>query len=436
MSLSASPSSGEEAATEEVARRQARAHRAIGFGVAIFTLVGGLLLVDGMVLLQGALTGSFFNVPLTALLTFGFAFAVAWCQGRLAKELVGRLRLPKWLEEASRAHHVGRASLRETFDLLGASQSFGLLPALVLAGLSALAVVGVVVGPPLWLESAFETEGVKPFVLGPEPRQLPSLPEPEQIEPGVWLYELEHRLGEGREKIWIYRPALPDAPGFDPGATPLVVIPPFGASLIEGVRLESFHRDGHLPFVRAGLVVVSFSIPGAPSPDMAAGVGRFMRAQAGLRDLHRARALALARLEEVDPEAVFVAGELDAASLAILYAEYAPVAGVVALLPEWTRPVSAELRRDVRLTRGLAPGLMDFVVNRLPRTRLERLGAPVALGAMPEVEPESAAVMRDFAAELEATGVGVSLFSAIDDGDAVEQSLAWIRARTAQRAPK
>ncbi len=149
-----------------------------------------------------------------------------------------------------------------------------------------------------------------------------------ELEPGVhWRRDGVQRDG-GKTVVWLYRPAETSGP------LPLVVIAPAGSTLVTGMDLGDGDRAEHLPYVREGILVVSYSLSGAVAQDASdtefdAASREFMQSEAGLVDMKTALDHALSELP-VDPDRVFMAGHSSAATHALLAAALEPRIQVVA----------------------------------------------------------------------------------------------------------
>jgi hypothetical protein len=113
---------------------------------------------------------------------------------------------------------------------------------------------------------------------------FPQLGPPRRIESGVVV----HETVLGTNKIWTY---LPERKAED-GSLPCVLVAPAGTALINGMDLSDGDRPEQLPYARAGMVVVAYSlsgpvpieaikaalIRGAPDPQVIGGAQAFVRA--------------------------------------------------------------------------------------------------------------------------------------------------------------
>ncbi len=167
------------------------------------------------------------------------------------------------------------------------------------------------------------------------PIRLPNFPDPgpaREVEPGIMLREvtlgpaLGAAPGHGG-KLWLYTPPGDHAEK----SLPCVLITGAGSNLLTGMDLSDGDRPEHLPYVRAGFAVLAFELDGVPQDreqpndqDLARAMSRFLNARAGLVNAHIALEYALAKVPEVDPARISVAGHSSAGTLAVLLAENEP----------------------------------------------------------------------------------------------------------------
>lgn len=187
-----------------------------------------------------------------------------------------------------------------------------------------------------------------------------------ELEPGVFFREVSVERPAGRMRVWLYapRPRVDEPIG-------CVLVPPAGGNLISGMRLGRGDRAEHLPYVRAGYVVVSFDIDGPISRSMSderalASIKAFRASEAGVANGVAALDTALRLVPTIDRKRIFVAGHSSAATLALLLAAdderiravaaFAPVTNVVSHLPQTARD---------RLEQAM-PGYGDFLRDSSP----------------------------------------------------------------------
>ena len=186
--------------------------------------------------------------------------------------------------------------------------------------------------------------------------RLPVFPDPgpgREIEPGIMLHEI--RLPGGNSpgfggKLWLYLPS--GAQG-----VPCVLITGAGSNLLVGMDLADGDRPEHLPYVRAGFAVMAFELDGAVAnmqqagdPQILAGAARFLAARAGLVNANVALEYLLAKVPQVDPQRIYVAGHSSAGTLSLLFAEHEPrLKGCVAFAPRDRPAPSSSGTRQLHL---------------------------------------------------------------------------------------
>jgi dienelactone hydrolase len=217
------------------------------------------------------------------------------------------------------------------------------------------------------------------------PIALPAFPDlgpGQEIAPGVVFYEIRlpggPRPGFGG-KLWLYLPSG----GHADKSLPCVLITGAGSNLLVGMDLGDGDRPEHLPYVRAGFAVLAFALDGAmpnrqgaSDAQIFATARKFLAARAGLVNAHIALEYALAKVQEIDPQRIYVAGHSSAGTLALLFAEQEPrLKGCVAFAPaidlaQRFGPAASAIRQN---------GLGDLVDRFSPKTNESKLSCPLFL---------------------------------------------------------
>ncbi len=256
----------------------------------------------------------------------------------------------------------------------------------VIGGMGLLVVV-LCCGAGAWLASF---PGVSP--VASQPFDVSSIPVPAFVE--TQSSKTIEGVGERREvilgngtgygelpgnntKLWIYLP-----PGKAPlGSLPCVLICGAGSTMLEGMRVGDGDELEHIPYVKAGLVVVAYDLDGpnetgSPEPR---SYNTFRASMAGLVNARNALEYAIAKVPEVNPKQLFAAGHSSAGTVALLFAEHEPrLAGCVAYAPA----VDLKARFPgfvIRAMGSALPDLPDFVVRSSPRTHEQQLNCPVMI---------------------------------------------------------
>lgn len=274
---------------------------------------------------------------------------------------------------------------------------------------------------------------------------LPSFPEPPPavtIEPGVQLSKVRlagsfDQPGQTME-LWLYLPEGDHAAG----SLPCVLVAPAGTNLLTGMDLGDGDQPEHLPYVRAGFAVVAYSLDGGDSDIDAGGddelvhvYRRFVQAQAGLVNARNALEFVLARVPQVDPSRIYVAGHSSAGTLALLFAEHEPrLKGCIAYAP--CADVEARLAEvtDNFLLRTLLPGVREFVTRSSPKTHAAKITCPVFLFHALDDSNVPASESQAFVQLLESHGKQATL-ATVPTGDHYEpmltegipQAIAWMQ---------
>jgi pimeloyl-ACP methyl ester carboxylesterase len=254
--------------------------------------------------------------------------------------------------------------------------------AVLIGGAIGLVTMIFVVGVFLWRQAQTEADSSRadqtPVLT---PGTFPPLPVVKNLEPGIMVYEAAFRYSTGLRQIWIY---LPEKPLSNP--IPIVLIAPAGSPLIHGMELGNGDRAEHLPYVRAGFVVVAYSIDGHLAERdqrndraVVTAVRAFKQAEAGVANARYALDYALMRISHLDQQHIATAGHSSAATLSLQVAEhdarvkaclaYAPVADVMRRTPA----------QAVNLLDQAVPGFRQFLVDYSPHSHLDRLQCPVFL---------------------------------------------------------
>ncbi len=278
-----------------------------------------------------------------------------------------------------------------------------------------------------------------PLPLPPFPDRGPG----REIEPGVIYHEIvlgppSAPPGQGG-KLGLYLPSGEHAEG----SLPCILITTAGTNLLTGITLggDEDHLE-RIPYARAGFAVLAFELDGPqpqpvggkdPSPMVVfAAMRRFLAARAGLVNARVAFEYVLAKLPEVDPGRISIAGHSSAGTLALLFAEHEPrLESCVAFAPA----VDLEKRFGPEAVGHLRQAkLADLATRYSPKLGEARLDCPLFLfharddGNLPVAESEA------FAARLQALGKAVTL-DLVDDGDhyqsmidqGIPRAIAWLK---------
>jgi predicted Zn finger-like uncharacterized protein len=262
-----------------------------------------------------------------------------------------------------------------------------------------------------------------PAQLPTQPWTMPALPERgpmREFQPGVTFQEI--RIGSGHPA-----PGLPPAHGMtlyfylppgdhEPGSLPCVLVAPAGSICVTGMDLGEGDQKEHVPYVRAGFAVLSYSLDGHiddPNSGNDAKLRQasleFLAAKSGLTNAKVALEWLSARVPEVDKGRIYAAGHSSAGTVALLLAQNEP---------RIKKCAAFDARSDVEANfswlqkialRQKIPGLDAFFTTYNPKTNAGKVACPVLLfharddSVVPVSESES------LAAALKGLGKDVTL---------------------------
>ena len=238
--------------------------------------------------------------------------------------------------------------------------------------------------------------------------------------------------GAIKRTFWLYHPTpLPKRLG-------LVLIAPAGGNLLSGRALTADDRGEHMPYARAGFVVMAYSIdgdlpPGVSDVTATRALRDYQAARAGVENARVALDLALDKAPGIDTSLVFAAGHGSAGSLALLLAAEEPrVRGVLAYAPQ--TGLDGHGASTVMSVDRVIAGYAKFVRWSLPENRVADIGAPLFIYHSREDEVMRASLTDDYVERLGAAGKAVDYTKApvgshhegmLDDG--IPRGLVWLR---------
>ena len=151
--------------------------------------------------------------------------------------------------------------------------------------------------------------------------------------------------------------------------------------MFDGMDLGEGDVPEHLPYLKAGYVVVAYDVSGPlkgkDDEAVVEAAKAFMAADAGVADGKRAISYALQNLD-VDPTRIATAGHSSAATIALAVAENDPrVKACLAYAP--IVDVAGDLRASLPDLESLVPGLTTTLVRNSPLGRAATLKCPTLL---------------------------------------------------------
>jgi dipeptidyl aminopeptidase/acylaminoacyl peptidase len=277
-------------------------------------------------------------------------------------------------------------------------------------------------------------QATRPIEGKSEPIVFPDLGPSRLIQPGIQFREATLRRGSVPMRIWYYQPEKVS------GKMALVLIPPAGSTLFVGMGLADGDRAEHYPYAKAGFAVASFEIDGhvpnlesAPDAIVLNGARQFRDAQAGIANAKVTLDFILAKVPEIDPSRIHIAGHSSAATLALLAASQEPrITACAAYAP--ATDVDARLAPAIPALDRAIPGYREFLHFSSPKTHVAELKCPVFLFHAEDDSTIPISQTRQFAALLKKTNPNVTLVTTPKGGhyesmisEGIPKGIEWLR---------
>jgi dienelactone hydrolase len=274
------------------------------------------------------------------------------------------------------------------------------------------------VQPPAQVPQGFASAlaSTTPWVMPPLPDRGPM----REFQPGVMFQEV--RIGPGHPA-----PGMPPAHGMtlyfylppgehEPGSLPCVLVAPAGSIVITGMDLGEGDQKEHVPYVRAGFAVLSYSLDGHVPDLKAATDGQikhaseaFLAAKSGLTNAKVALEWLLAKAPEVDKDRIYTAGHSSAGTMALLLAENEPrIKKAAAFAPRsdvegnFPGPQKQALRQAL-------PGVNEFFTTYNPKQHPDKVDCPLFLFHARDDSVVPVAETETFASTLKGLGKDVTV---------------------------
>jgi dienelactone hydrolase len=264
--------------------------------------------------------------------------------------------------------------------------------------------------------------------------EFPPLGSPKKIADGILRYESTLKRGNNVSKIWIYVPEKMKSEKL-----PCVLIAPAGSRLIDGASLGEGSKAEHLPYVKAGFVVVAYDIDDEPKDESdeatLEAVTAFKNSNAGLINQKNALDYALEKVSIINADKIYVAGHSSAATHALLVAaNESRLKGVIAYAP--ATDIEKFLGENLDIFDEYINGLKEFLVRSSPINNTEKIKVPVFLFHAKDDSTVSIKMTEDFAEKLKKTNSDVTLikaekgdhyFSMINQG--IPKGIEWLKTK-------
>lgn len=264
--------------------------------------------------------------------------------------------------------------------------------------------------------------------------EFPPLGNPKKIADGVLRYESTLKRGNNVSKVWIYVPEKAKQEKL-----PCVLIAPAGSRLVDGASLGEGSQAEHLPYVKAGFVVVAYDIDGDPKDESdeatLEAVTAFKNSNAGLINQKNALDYALEKVSSINADKIYVAGHSSAATHALLVAANEPrVKGVIAYAPATN--IEKFLGENLEVFDEYVNGLKGFLAQSSPINNTEKIKVPVFLFHAKDDSTVSIKMTEEFAEKLKKTNSDVTFikaekgdhyFSMINQG--IPRGIEWLKSK-------
>lgn len=253
--------------------------------------------------------------------------------------------------------------------------------------------------------------------------KFPALPAAKDVE-GVPCHEVELEWTRGKSKVWIYVPKDAKA-----RSLPCVLIAPAGSNMLFGMDLGDGDRKEHLPWAKAGFVVVAYEVEGVMPEDdeqtdenIFRQMRRYTDCWAGMQNGKAALDYALANVPAIDPTKVIAAGHSSAGTTALLFGAHEPrVRGVAAFMP--CTDVVKRLPKEAQdMGEKEIPGFRNFLARSSPLSHVANYRAPMFVFGADDDSNVPIGETRAFVAALEKAKKTVT-FDHVATGDHYEPML-------------
>ncbi|MEM6691673.1 MAG: prolyl oligopeptidase family serine peptidase [Planctomycetota bacterium] len=222
------------------------------------------------------------------------------------------------------------------------------------------------------------------------------------------IVQQKHVVPETGNEVWVYHPReLPSK------KLPCILIAPAGSRIFHGMPLADGDVPEHLPYVRAGFVVIAYAVDGEFDGDYLnrqayAAAKAYASADGGLKDAFNALKFTLVNYDFVDPSRIYVAGHSSAATIALALAHRSKsIRGCVACSPccDVTDRLGNDIVQDINLR---VSGFAKFVREHCPTLNVANFECPVfVFNALDDLNTTPDKIRR-FVTKLEGNGVDVT----------------------------
>ncbi len=228
--------------------------------------------------------------------------------------------------------------------------------------------------------------------------------------------------------LWIY--GVDNHPT-DKKLRPCIFIAPAGSPMVTGMKLGDRDRDEHIPYVRAGYVVVAYEVSGSTDDLNPVALRLFAKRDTGIANGKAAIDYALRNLP-IDPKRLYTVGHSSAGTLALQVAAADPrIGGCVAYAP--VTDVVAHLGASIS---QIPPELASAVRRNSPLANVKKLRCPTMLFSAQDDTTVDPSGVRGYAKELSKLNHSVELVTVESGGhydsmihEGIPAGLRWLKGK-------
>jgi dienelactone hydrolase len=226
----------------------------------------------------------------------------------------------------------------------------------------------------------------------------------------------KHASTESHSGFWVYH-----IEGATESKRPCVLVAAAGSRLFHGIKLTEEDCPEHLPYAKAGFVVIAYDVSGplsenAPDRAVFAACRLFKEAEGGVRDGLAALEAAEKKYKFIDPDAVYVAGHSSAGTIAFAVAQKSErVKGCVAYAPVCD-PHSWIGKEMLSTIESGVPGFEKFLAGYSPKLNTRSLKCPVFIFHAEDDPGVLPAVVDEYVSRLKVTNKSVTHVKVKDGG--------------------
>ena len=269
---------------------------------------------------------------------------------------------------------------------------------------------------------------------------LTSISVAEEVAPGI-VKEI-FKVPETGNEVWLYHPEAPSSKKLT-----TVLVAPAGSSMYHGMPLVKEDEAEHIPYARAGMVVIAYETSGqikngTSNSSIKSAFSKFVRSKGGVLDAANALKAATGRFSFIDTDSIYSVGHSSAGTLALQVAQNSnSIKGCIAYAPVINLgPTHIFLLQAAPETGKL---FLKYQQELAPSGHIDKLTSPVLIFQAADDRIVSAGDTERFvqslsdylkAHDFEKIDTGGHYQSMIDVG--IPRAIEWIRAVEGGKGPE